>query len=287
MEIIEITDENVPEYTAVLGEDVAENLERTFYRGLAVKAEDESDPLAMMVWELKNSEREEQENMNVIEWLMVKDEEAGDELMEAYAKKAAEEEVRLSRFAIPAKKGTPERALLKRAGFTAKLTEGDHIVVKVSEFGTLSLMKKRTKSPTICPLKEATTRMFRRGIYRCTAMNLRGVCEDLAYLPMSWFDPEVSCFSTKDDLINGYLLFHRTPSGNLVLQLMAALGKDYQKILVGLMRQAILCMEESCDPETRVILTRHNDAALVLSERLFPRGFGSPVYIGERREDTE
>jgi hypothetical protein len=30
---------------------------------------------------------------------------------------------------------------------------------------------------------------------------------------------------------------------------------------------------------------RHNETALFISERLFPRGFGRPVYVGERKEE--
>lgn len=287
LEIQEITEDNVFEYADLLGEDMAENLERTFYRGLAVVSEDSRQPLAMMIWELKNSEREDLDNVNSIEWLMISENEAGERLFEEYGERAAKEKVKRSSFSIPAKPGNPEKALLKQLGFTAKLTEGNHIVVKVGEFSKLPLMKNRKKDPSIAPLKDATTRMFRKGIYRCVSMNFYGICEDLSYLPMSWFEPDVSCFSVKEDTINGFLLFHRQPSGCLSLQLLAAMGKDYQKTLVGLMRQAILSMEEYYPPETRVILDRHNQATLLLSEKLFPRGFGSPVYYGEREEIQE
>ena len=285
MEIREISEDNVQNYVSLVGMDLAENMERTFYRGLAVEGEENRETLALMIWQLMDSEQEDLENVNSIEWFMAKDEEAGEELLKAYGEWVEREEVRVSRFAIPAKPDALERAVLKKAGFSTKLTEGDNIVVKVSEFKNLPFVKKRVKDESVCLLKEATIRMFRKGVYRLTSVNLRGLCEDLSYLPMSWFDPEVSSFSVKDELINGFLLFHREPSGSLSLVLMAALGKEYQKTLVQMMRQSVYAMEEYCTDETRVIIKRHNQAAFQLSEKLFPRGFGTPVYVGERREN--
>ena len=175
--------------------------------------------------------------------------------------------------------------MLKQAGFFVKLMEGDQIVVKVGEFEKLPLMKVRKDSPNIYPVGDVAVRQFRKGIWRCIEAGFTGVCEDLSYLPMNWFEPEISCYSAHEEDINGFLLFHKHPSGALSLQLMAALGKEYQQTLVAMMRHSIIAMEENYAPETRVILDRHNEASLQLSEKLFPRGFGKPMYMGHREEN--
>ncbi len=284
MQLIDITEDNAYEFTGLLGEDMAENLERTFYRALAVREEDDASPSALMVWELVNAEDEEKDTESSIKLLTVENEGAGEELMREYTERIVDDGVVRSRFMIPAKKEAIERKLLKQEGFTVKLQEGDKIVVKVGEFEKLPLMKIRKEGPNLHAISDVTVRQFRKGIWRCIESGFRGVCEDLSYLPISWFDADVSCYSEQGEDINGFLLFHKHPSGALSLQLMAALGKDYQQTLVSMMRQSILAMEEIYPPETRVILDRHNEASLNLSEKLFPRGFGKPVYMGVREE---
>lgn len=285
MEIIDITEENVEAYVDLLGEDMTENMGRTFYRGLAVQAEGNTTPDALMIWELINSEKTDKDTESAIRFLQIREEEAGQELFDAYRERIASVQVKRSNFVIPAKKGALERTMLKQAGFGVKLMEGDLIVVKVGEFEKLPLMKIRKDSPNIISAGDVAVRQFRKGIWRCIEAGFTGICEDLSYLPMNWFEPTVSCFSAQGEDINGFLLFHKHPSGALSLQLMAALGKEYQQTLVSMMRHSIIAMEENYAPETRVLLDRHNQASLQLSEKLFPRGFGRPMYMGRREEN--
>lgn len=284
MPVVELNEDNSEEYAPYLGKDMAENLSRTFYRGLAVLREGNPEPAAMMIWELHNSEDETKDNENVIEMISAEDEEAGKELFTGYGDFLSREPVRRSHFVIPAKRDMLEKAVLKQAGFSIKLMEGDRIMVKAGDFSKLPLMKAKKDLPSIQPIKETTMRQFRKGIWRCVGTKMKGICEDLSYLPVDWFEPDVSSFSEQDGAISGFILFHKHPSGCLSLQLMVALGKDYQQTLLGMMHHSIQAMEECYDPETLVILNRHNKPSMHLSEKLFPRGFGSPVYIGVREE---
>lgn len=104
------------------------------------------------------------------------------------------------------------------------------------------------------------------------------------YLLRTYFENDVSCYSEDDDQINGLLLFHQNPSGGLVVVVMAAIGSDYGKIIPQMIRHAVTNALELYPPETEVLIDRHNYASLALSEKLFPRGFGTPVYIGSRIE---
>ena len=84
------------------------------------------------------------------------------------------------------------------------------------------------------------------------------------------------------------LLFHRMPSGKLAIKLMYAFAKDQKQvglILTMMIRQMVITAEELYPEDTVILVERHNAAAMALSERLFPRGFGRPVYVGERQED--
>ncbi len=62
-------------------------------------------------------------------------------------------------------------------------------------------------------------------------------------------------------------------------------GKESVKLLPQMIKQAVESAYESYEPDTRIIINRHDYASLALGERLFPRGFGIPVYVGERKED--
>ncbi len=125
---------------------------------------------------------------------------------------------------------------------------------------------------------------FKRGITRCVLAGRKGLCEDMNYLPMDWFEADVSCFVKKDGEICGYLLFHKLPSGMLSIQLMTAMGEDYQQKLIAMMRKTIFAMKAKYPEGTKILLNRHNYASLKLTEKLLPRSFGRPVYAGEREE---
>ena len=66
--------------------------------------------------------------------------------------------------------------------------------------------------------------------------------------------------------------------------IMGAVGSDYGKIIPQMMKQSVTSAEEIYSPDTEVWIDRHNYASLALSEKLFPRGFGTPVYVGSRQE---
>ena len=57
MDIVNLDEENIEMYTDYLTPDVAENVGRTFYRGLIV--EDNDSPVAGMVWDVKNMMRDD------------------------------------------------------------------------------------------------------------------------------------------------------------------------------------------------------------------------------------
>ena len=177
-----------------------------------------------------------------------------------------------------------EKEALKAAGFSAKLSEGDNIIVKLSELSAMPIMKSRKIPHNIGTISELTLRKFRKGISKAISRGRKGLCEDLSYLSMGWFEGDVSCYSMDEDEISGFLLFHKLPSEMLSIQLMIGLDNNYDKNLLGMVRKFIVSMEEKYPPETKIVLNRHNSASLQLAEKLLPRGFGIPVYAGNREE---
>lgn len=283
MEIIELTEDNIQEYVSFIGEDVAEHIGRIFYRGLIALLEDQKDMAAGIIWRYTNL-TEKKDTESVIEWLKIQDPEAAGALFGAYSEHIAKEKAVRSHAVIPVKDTGREQQALKEAGFKIRLTEGDNIIVSLSELFELPIMKNRNVPDYIHPLNTLVSRRFRRGVQQCISIGQRGLCEDLEYLPMTWFDPDISFYAEKDGKFCGFLLFHKMPSDMIAIQLMTGIGKDFQQTILGMIRKCMITMEENYPADTKILMNRRNQASLKLAEKLLPRGFGIPVFAGGREE---
>ena len=282
MEIIRLTEDNIWDYEEYLTEDMADNLGRTYYSGLVVTDEDE--PVAGMVWELLKSE-DETTDENHIEFFQCKDESAAKLLFDEYDSITRSAGVKKSTFTLAAKPGKEEKDILKNAGFSVKLMEGDIITAKLSDVAENEFLKKITPDESVKPLRTATQRGFSLAMRRLTEAGHKGTCQDIAMLPRIFFENDVSCYAEDDGVISGLFLCHRRPSGMVEVMMMAAMGKNQVKKLPAMIKQAIQSGVELYDPDTKIIINRHNYASLALGEKLFPTGFGMPVYVGERTEN--
>jgi hypothetical protein len=282
MNIIELTEDNVEEYMEYLSEDVAENIGRTFYSGL-VATDDLESPVGGIIWRYKNMLNDSDKESH-IEWLQAEDQESFDGLFDKYDREVKQEGIVRSFFCLPAKTSQDLKKMLKERGFTVNLMEGDSITAKLSEIADISAFSKISISDAIMPLRSATQRGFSAAVSRTLVQGHYGTCEDLAYLPRLYFENDVSCYAEIDGQIVGMLLLHRTPSEQLEVVLMHVTGKESVKLLPQMIKQAVESAYESYEPDTRIIINRHDYASLALGERLFPRGFGIPVYEGKRAE---
>lgn len=281
MYTVNLDEDNIEEYSDYIAPDMAENIGRTFHNGILVI--DEERPVAGMIWEIRNMNRETDNESHII-WLRVELVDAADSLFEKYKEIISEDDVVRSYFTLPARTDSREREVLSDQGFEVKFMEGDLIKVRLSEISQLPFIKKVGVSDSIKSLKTITQRGFNAGVRLFVSKGLYGICEDLPYLSRSYFENDVSCYSEGDGQVNGFLLFHRNPSGGLVVVIMGAVGSDYGKIIPQMMKQSVTSAEEIYSPDTEVWIDRHNYASLALSEKLFPRGFGTPVYVGSRQE---
>ncbi len=280
MNTIILDSENISDYEAYIPEDIAENIGRTYYRGIVI--EQENSPVAGMIWEIRNAEKEDAENH--ICWLQTNDEEAGRELFDAYKDNIIPDGITKTSFSLPAKTSKIEKSVLKEAGFSVALMEGDQIVAKLSEIAKIPVFGKIKENEGIIPLRSITQRGFNVAIRRFAAQGYSGRCADLEYLSRSYFENDISCFSEQEESINGLFLCHMSPSGKIVIEMMAATGSNYQMIILQMIAKALKSAVEIYPPETEVMIDRHNYSSLALGEKLFPRGFGIPVYIGSRAE---
>ena len=278
--IIELDDSNIEIFEDYIGADIAEIITRAFYKGII--ASEDFMVKGGMLWNYKMVEKD---CVSVIEWFKASDVNVAEELFSYYREAIKEMEVKRSDIVVPATKDKTEKEILKQVGFTVRLSESDNIIVTLSELSSMPLMKDKKIPKGVTTLGEIMVRQYKNGVARCVAVNKKGLCEDLSLLPVSFFEPDVSvCYINKDGEIMGFLLFHMLPSGMLSIQLMVCLDKDAGVVLPGMMRKFVSAMEENYPPDTKILLNRHNEAALLLSEKLLPRSFGIPVYAGSKNE---
>lgn len=285
MSIVELTEDNIESFLDYLTEDVAENIGRTFFNGLLVTDED-SKPKAGMVWELKNMLKDTNKESHIV-WLKAEDEQSFNELFDRYDREIKPEGIVRSSFTLPARTSRDLKMMLKGKGFTVNLMEGDKITAKLSEIADISAFNKITVSDCVMPLRNATQRSFSAAISRMVSQGHYGTCEDLAYLPRLYFENDVSCYAEVDGQITGLFLVHRTPSEKLEVVLMFVTGKESVKLIPQMIKQSVESAYEAYEPDVEIIINRHDYASLALGERLFPRGFGIPIYEGERSEKRD
>ncbi len=278
-----INEENIDEYAQYLDEDTAENIGRIFYR--AIVAEDPSVPEngGALVWRFKNMDSDKPCEA-VIEWLCAETKEAAVVLLAAYKEEIEKQSVSRSFIELNVSQGRKFKDVLKEAGFSFKLFEGDRLVCTIAEMKKMPIFNMNIPMDGVYPLSEMRMRAFRKEILRCVDAGRCGVCEDLSYLPMSYFESDISSYIEIDGEVLGMHLYHKNPSGSLEIDLLIAWGKDFKMIFAQLFKQTLMSAVELYPDETKVILNRHNEAALLLTEKMFPRGLGSPIYTGERIE---
>lgn len=288
MYTVELNEINVEEYAQYLGWEIAENIGRAFFRGLVLREDDVDRVFGWLIWELKNMESKEKVK-SIIHWFEADDSEQTEILFSRYKELIAADNVEESTILIPATRERQRmRQILKKQGFDMMLMEGDCVAVKLGEILKMPIFEKsQTRSRFVYPLDDMSLRSYRRVITKLSMLGQKGACEDLAFLPKGYFEKNISCFYEENEEVRGVLLFHKTPGGSLELKVMRALSNNNKvtsQIILSLMMNAIETMKENCSEQTEVVVDRHNHSAFLLSEKLFPRGFGKPVYGGSRKE---
>ncbi len=283
MNILALDEYNIDRYGEFVPEDIAQNLERYFFHGL-IAVTDEG-PVGGMMWKVTElAEHKDMEKESSIIWLRIDDPNAAKPLFEFYKLSIDCEEVVRSSYTLPARNFEAGKEALLAAGFTLELAEGNLLRTTLSEISALPVFKSIKPQGDIQPLSELSDSAFNVAIRRFANHGCRGTYEDLEYLPRKYFDNYVSCYCQMDDMINGILLFHENLSGSLQIVLMGAIGDEAQRIIPQMLSHAIISAKPLYKPGTQVCINRHNYMSLALSERLFPCGFGAPVYTGSRQE---
>lgn len=280
---VSITQDNKDDFRELIPEDVAENLFRQQYRGIALGT-DASDTSAALIWEYKHLNDVTKPTVSRLSWLYARDLPSGNKVFTEYGTHLGEIPAQKSVFSLPDEEVSPVRDTLKKAGFSMEEQEGEELAVTVGMLKNLDIVKK-TKSPShIRPLGTLEPRLFRRGLMNCLFHTKRDKIDDLAALPTDWFEPEVSCYAETDSRVTGLLLVHRCSSGRLRVEFMSATGPDGSTDLLYMVRCSILKAASNYPDDTAVVLPRHDESSRKLAGYFFPEGRGEMCIYGERAE---
>ncbi len=275
---VRITMDNLEDYSDILPPDIYHDMPRPFYRGLA--AVDAGETKAAMVWEYKNVE-EDVDTESMILWYFCSDEAMGDELIQEYTNEIKQEDVQRSYFEFK-ELSDMERSVLEKNGFSIKNEESEEVEVHMENVVKAPFAAKKA-APYVKALDVLSEKQFKRGVTNCLFHNRKGVLEDMAFLPMSWYDQNLSCCVIGDNKVIGLCLFHRSPSGVIHADLLFSMGSEYQLDILNMIRYAVHAGVAKYPKNTPVIIRRHNAEIHGLVSKLFPDLSGDIVVHGERR----
>ncbi len=220
---------------------------------------------------------DEKEGRSEIRWLKLEDD--GKELFSEYGNELKDLGVVSSFLETDPK----QKKALTAAGFSTEERESEGIFITVGELAKLRLASKKTPD-FVVGLKELGERQFKRGIGNCMINNRKGLLEDMAFLPMEWFEQDVSSAVLTDGRVSGLLLVHQLPSKRLMVDLLFSSSGDSRLDIPRMMSRSIQAAVEKYPKDTPVILKRHNKTVHALTDKLFPDKKGESVLYGERKE---
>ncbi len=277
----EVTAEVIRAHEDRIPSEFYDEIEREYVRGLVAEDEDTKELTAVVFWELKDMEDENVPAEAELMWLYAENAADGGKLLESIVDVPEYDEITRVFFELP-ELGSTEKEALTNAGFSVQSAESRDVYVTVGELAALKLSKKPLPS-YIKPLSEVNPRQFKAGIMTSVFHGRYGLMDDLPFLPMTRFDPEISCCMITDERINGLLLVHETGMGYLRVELLFALHPDANIHLLNMMRFSIQAAEKVRPSDERVLLRRHNKAAIQVIAKMFPDKKGAPVLRGERK----
>ncbi len=280
MEIVEISEENMDRFLALLGEDLSEDVKRVYFGGIGV-LDDADRPLGALIYELLNADSDDDIEGKIC-FAASEKQEIFETLRNYYAETVVEEEeISKSSYEL-----TEEASAKKFAesGFSFEKKQSETLRITLGELAGCEIASKKKLPDYVTGIENLSLAHYRDAVKAILFKDHKGVMEDIAYLPMSWFDGSVSSCIISGDKVPGLFLVRRTPSGTLIPALLFAYGPEFKKNLIYLMKYSVQKAIENYPPETNVLIIRKDVGTKALAEKIFPGKSGEEHYFGEERK---
>ena len=284
MTVAEITNDNIEKYMDHIDPDEAENIERSFFRGIVLES-DEGNIEAGAIWEVRPLENVKNDVITEISWLHMEEKEAGEKLIAEYTSIIQDDQITESRLEIVDENEKSIDHVLTSNGFKTKERECRMITFTVADLKKTTVLKLDKKVPDyVHSLSGISEWEFNRGLVGCIFQCQRPLVQDLCTLPTEWYEPDVSCYVETDGRADGFLLVHKTTSGKLRIELFINNGPDPAKELFHMARFAAKKAIELYDDDTEIVVIRRDVSSAKLAAHLFPTVKGQTALVGNRRE---
>ena len=279
MAVIDITEDNIGRYGSLLG-SFADSVGREYYDAICV--EEGGNVLSYMLWQLIDAD-EEADTKSEIKGFYCTDNMAAAEMLEVYNTRVSNAKVVSTYFEFPYETVSAYSSAFEAAGFSVEEAEGQTITVTVRELERHPIAKRKMPE-YIMPVSNLMVRSFRKGITNCMFRGCTGgLLPDVSHLPISWYEPEISCYVETDGKPNGFLLVHKDKDSILEVQMLFASGPDYVLNVAQMTGFAMAAALTLYSSETRIKIRRHNKATAALAAKLFPGKKGERVLRGIKK----
>ncbi len=283
MNVFEISDENLEEFAEILGMDMMDDMQRSFYRGYGTSDED-GNINGVLVYEVKGLEDDDRDVLSQMLLVKADNEESYEKLHEIYREEGVEDEEIVETFYEFEDAAMADSC--EKAGFSKDKKESQIIRLKLKDAAALDFVNKIKKVPDyIVGLEKLSVTQYRAGVKNCIFNGQTGILEDLSYLSMGWFDTGISSCTITDEEVNGFFFIRTTPSGVIVPVLLYAYGPDYIKNLALMIAHSVKEAEKRYPPDTEIVIHRTRKASAELIKKLMPRIKGMEAFFGERMEN--
>lgn len=278
MAIVDINEDNMGKYSDLLG-TFADCIGREYYH--AICSEEDEDVGGYLLWQLIDAD-EEADTRSEIKAFYCTDAGAAAEMLEVYNARVKKLKVVSTYFELPYDTASEYASAFEAAGFSVEAAEGQTITVTIADVEKLPMAKKKVPD-YIMSVSSLMVRSFRKGITNCLFHGCTGgLLPDVSFLPISWYEPEISCYVETDGKPNGFLLVHRNSNDVLEVQMLFAFGPDYVLNIAQMVAFAMGAAIAQYSPQTQIRLRRHNKASAALTAKLFPGVHGEQVLRGKK-----
>ncbi len=277
MNIIEITKENIEDFSERLGPDTTEDMNRWVYRGFGA-VDDSGTVHGAMIYELFGVDLDGDTISRIVR-LEGDSQDVKDELKSAYANNVTENKIAKSYYETPDEVMADD---LVSFGFSKNAREGREVIVTLADVAKIPINIKAKLPPYVVTLGEVSVIQYRNFVKKAILKGNKGSVDDLAYLSRNWFDKSVSTCSVTHEKIKGVFLLKKTPSGVLQTKLYTAYGPEYVKTLGFLLIKAIQSGLENYPPETKIAINRHSKEVAAMTKKFLAGAKGENVFVGTK-----
>lgn len=268
MDIIILNDKNIAAYEKYIPADIAENIGRTGYYGIAKEQ-------SILVW--KQSILTEK---GVMLYYKAYDAKQAEILLAEYEDRLTSAGIAKSELYLPENLGIIEREALTGKGYVLCDEEGKTLYTTVSYMSALPIAARCELPDTIVNVGTLNIRQFYQGI---RSRKKTAFLEDAEMLSPAWFDQKLSCCVLIEGKVCGYLLVHRLPSGVLRPEMLYIISPAAKRNILDMIRYAIFRAQDLSEGDTGVAIPRFSENVKALTDKLLPGMRGEAVITAGRK----